>query len=95
MLGMLASRGAAQASPDQDKNLSGLGKAHLAVITNDGAMSAVQIEQVKAAATLELRKAGLRLVQTEGEIDIARDAVITLAIYKIGRALSTDAIVDA
>ena len=92
-LPLIASSALAQSSPDQDANLIGLKKAFLSVVTNEGALTQVQLDQIRAAAALELRKAGLRLAASEDETDIAQDAVITLGIYKIGRALSTDAII--
>jgi hypothetical protein len=40
--------------------------------------------------SLELRKAGLRVVQNSNELDLSKDGLLNISFVKVERALSTD-----
>lgn len=89
-LALLGQGMAAQVSPVQDSTLRGLGRVHVTFLNSNQALAPAVYASSVEFVDLELRKAGLRLVQDVSELDMTRDADITVQVNKISRALSTD-----
>jgi len=75
-------------SKGQDASLRGLQKVH--VLMERGPLSAEHFESYKSIVSLELRKAGLRIVEDRKDFEDAKDGVVAVAFHQLDRAMSQD-----
>ena len=79
----------AQYAATQDSSLRGLQRVYVN-FQNAGAITAQQQAQAIEFVTLELRKAGVRIVPSAGELDLSKDGLFDIGFIRVNRALSTD-----
>lgn len=80
----------AQFAATQDSTLRGLERVYINFQSGGGALTPAQLTQSTSFVSLELRKAGLRIVSNVSELDLSKDGLLNIAFVKVERALSTD-----
>ncbi len=87
---LTASPANSQYAATQDSTLRGLERVYVNFATSDKGLSASDLSWALEFVTLELRKAGLRLVRDQNELDPFKDAILNVSFIKVSRAMSTD-----
>jgi len=83
---------AAQSIPGQDSTLVGLKRVYVKFDIAPGSLDDRTLTAMQDAYTLELRKAGIRVLKSIEEVTASQDGVMLVQFAKIPRSLSTDAI---
>ncbi len=82
----------AQYGPSQDSTLKGLQKVHVNFADATQQLRAGLAQQLYESATLELRKAGMRIAADSTEIAPTTDGILNITLFEQGGGFSNDVV---